>query len=236
MNKVNKVLVSLIVCGSVYGCGGGGEPSTEAPVDNRKLGVLVFVHGGGWVSSPPVLPAPSTKGLPELAQELQYDYTTLTYPLATDTYYSFPEAHKSIVSQLKFLRNQYKNIYVIGSSAGANIVALAAIEDPNSMDKAALYYGVYDLPAMDDDFNSKYSYKYTQDLYAASPAHLQQMTVKHHLWHGTKDTLVPYSQSVNYDYNKTTLVDAHHGFNLIEYTGEQLKCFLTDTICAGFND
>ena len=232
-----KIKTICFIVGSlmVQGCGGGSDNNQDT-ADNRKQGVLVFVHGGGWISSPPVLPAPSTKGLDELATSIGYEYTTLTYTLATDTHHSFPEAHKSIVVQLKELRKTYKNIYVVGSSAGANIVALAAVEDPSSIDKVALYYGVYDLPAMDEDFNNKYSYKYTEDLYAASPAHLQQITVKYHLWHGTKDTLVPYSQSVNYDYSKTTLVDAPHGFNLIEYTGEQLKCFLTDTICAGFND
>ena len=236
-NTIIKYANIFVICVTIAGCGGENSDNHESSnLDSRKDGVLIFVHGGGWVYSPPVLPAPSTKGLPELAQELQYDYATLTYPLATDTYYSFPEAHRSVVSQLKSLRKQYKNVYVIGSSAGANIVALAAIEDPTSMDKAALYYGVYDLPAMDSEFNAKYSNKYTPDLYAASPAHLPRITIKYHLWHGTKDTLVPYSQSVNYDYAKTTLVDAPHGFTLMEYTGDQLRCFLTDTICAGFND
>lgn len=211
---------------SLFACGGGGESSTPEPESSKKKGVLVFVHGGGWTMAPPVLPAPSTIGLEELAAEAGFEYRTITYPLATSSWHSFPHANHSVMNQLLELRGEFDKVYALGSSAGANLVALAGLERPDSMDKAALYYGVYDLPAMDEEFNNLYSHLFAEDLYQASPTHIGELSMPHQLWHGAEDTLVPYTQSTAYS-NSTILVEgAGHGFHLTDYTGESLKNFL----------
>ena len=216
-----KSIILLTIAALCCGCG-------ETDTKTVKEGVVVFVHGGGWTMRPPVLPAPSTAGLPELAARHGFEYRTITYPLATPENYSYPAAHRSVIKQLLEMRNEFRHTYVIGSSAGANIVALAALEQPSSMDKAALYYGVYDLPAMDNDFNSRYSNIYTSDQYAASPAHIGKPSVSVKLWHGSADTLVPYTQSTNY-YDDAVIVDgAPHGFTLMDWTGDELEAFLFD--------
>lgn len=223
MRKLLAVIMS-VVCAS---CGGGGGGGGGQEPQQKKPGIVVFVHGGGWKMVPPVLPAPSTAGLPEMAARHGFDYIAITYPQATESYHSFPDAHRSVASQLIEMRNSYDAVYAIGSSAGANIVALAAIESPSSMDKAALYYGVYDLPAMDSGFNAEYSNLYASDLYAASPTHIGHIPVTHRLWHGSSDELVPYQQSTAYDDEHTTVVDgAPHGFTLMELTGPELEGFL----------
>lgn len=222
---------TLFACGGGGGGGGGEQPQ---PVPEKKAGVLVFVHGGGWTMSPPVLPAPSTAGLPELAAEIGFDYAAITYPLSTANYHSFPDAHRSVADQLRAMRSQYQRVYAVGSSAGANLVALVALESPDAVDKVALFYGVYDLPAMDAEFNALYSDLYAADLYSASPAHIGHIKIPHHLWHGTGDQLVPYSQSTGYDDEHTTLVEgAPHGFVLAELAGKELKRFL---ICSSGDD
>lgn len=219
IRNVAVVLLSLFA----IGCGGGGGGESPSP---KKAGVLVFVHGGGWTMSPPVLPAPSTAGLPELAERHGFEYRAITYPLATPEWHSFPHAHTSVANQLLDMRSEFDKVYVVGSSAGANVVALASLDFPSSMDKAALYYGVYDLPAMDDEFNGLYSNLYSEDLYAASPTHIGKLSIPTKLWHGDADALVPYTQSTAY-YDDAVVVDgAPHGFTLMEWTGSELESFL----------
>lgn len=206
---MRRVMVCISTL-TLSACGG----AQEAPV---LPGVIAFVHGGGWVSAPTVTP-PNATGLQQLARDHGFAYVELKYPLATRDTPSYPAAHRAVRDQLVNLSVSYERVYVIGTSAGANLVALALLERPDAADRAALFYGVYDLPAMSDDFNVKYSNVYTYDLYTASPAHIGPLTTPHHLWHGVSDELVPYSQSVNYAPDSVTLVDgAGHAFNVTDY-------------------
>lgn len=208
---MRKLAMAAIAALSI-GCGGGGADSQAAePV--KLPGVIAFVHGGGWVSAPTGTPQ-NAVGLVDMARGMGFAYSELKYPLASDSAYSWPKAHTEIRQQLENLSRSYERVYVVGTSSGANLVALALLENPSAATRAALFYGVYDLPAMDASFNGAYSNKYTPDLYEASPAHIGQIETPHRLWHGVDDELVPYSQSVNYDAEHTELVDGGHGFNV----------------------
>lgn len=225
MKNLKRMMLIAVASVALLGCGGGGG-GDSGPEVVKKKGVLVFVHGGGWTMAPPVLPAPSTIGLEELAAEAGFEYRTITYPLATPDWHSFPHAHHAVMNQLLELRGEFDKVYALGSSAGANLVALAGLERPDSMDKAALYYGVYDLPAMDDEFNGLYSNLFAADLYQASPTHIGQLTMPHQLWHGSADALVPPEQSTAYSPATILVEGAPHGFHLMDWTGPQLKAFL----------
>ena len=207
-------------------CGGSGDPQSIPTPSTQKA--VVFVHGGGWISRPTTGTTPANAdGLKTLVEASGYKYIAITYPIATDTYKSFPDAHKSVKEQLAQIKREYSKVYVVASSAGANVAALAILEDSTIADKFAGFYGVYDIPSMDSGFNTTYSDKYTNDYVSASPDLIGQLPIPSSFWHGGSDILVPSSQSVNYS-SGTAIIESGqgHSYNIASVSGTTLMAFL----------
>lgn len=180
---------------------------------------VVYVPGGGWISVPDYNESVANwhQVANEFAKRNIHCYRHW-YPVASPGNPSFPAAHQSLVEYLKELSELYSEIYVVGTSAGANVAALALQHGgAQYVKKFVGLYGVYNLNAMPASFNTTYTdiYLGTTDPAKRTEASPTVPTIPFRLWHSSADTLVPHTQSVNWGGagNTVVMTGQPHGFN-----------------------
>lgn len=180
---------------------------------------VVYVGGGGWISVPDYNESVANwnQVANEFAKRNIHCYRH-SYPKAEAGKPSYPAAHESLVAYLKELSSLYSEIYVVGTSAGANVAALALQHGgARYVKKFVGLYGVYNLSTMDASFTSMYIDVYlgTTDPAKRIEASPTVPTIPYRLWHSSADTLVPHTQSVNWGGagNTVVMTGQPHGFN-----------------------
>ena len=180
---------------------------------------VVYVPGGGWIYVPDYNESVANwhQVANEFAKRNIHCYRHW-YPVATAGNPSFPAALESLVEYLKELSELFSEIYVVGTSAGANVAALALQHGgARYVKKFVGLYGVYDLNAMPASFNTTYTDVYlgTTDPTKRAEASPTVPTIPFRLWHSTADTLVPHTQSLNWGGvdNTVVMTGQGHGFN-----------------------
>lgn len=180
---------------------------------------VVFVPGGGWISVPDW-----NDDIPnwhlvanDFAKRNIHPYR-YCYPKAEAGKPSFPAAHEGLVEFLKELSEMYGTVLLYGTSAGANVAALALQHGgAQYVKKFVGLYGVYDLNTMPASFNTTYTDVYlgTTDPAKRTEASPVKPTIPFRLWHSTADSLVPHTQSLNWGGAENTVVmtGQGHGFN-----------------------
>lgn len=188
-------------------------------VGRDSTACVVFVPGGEWITVPDYNDTIPNWWLVanEFAKRNIHTYRYI-YPKAEAGKPSFPIAHEGLVEYLEELAAQYDIIYLYGTSAGANVAALALQHGgARYVKKFVGLYGVYDLNAMPPSFNTTYTdiYLGTTDPAKRTEASPTKPTIPFRLWHSTADTLVPHTQSLNWGGAENTVVmtGQPHGFN-----------------------
>ncbi|MET3963450.1 acetyl esterase/lipase [Marmoricola sp. OAE513] len=113
--------------------------------------VVVWVHGGGWQFGD------KTEVLPylELVASRGFAGAAVNYPLAPEA--AYPAAPDGVRAALRYLRDHAAElgidptrIVIAGDSAGAQVAAEVAVEDPSAFRGALLFCGIFDPRAVAD--------------------------------------------------------------------------------------
>lgn len=111
---------------------------------------LIYLHGGGWVSGS--LNTHSNICY-KLSKELNTCVIALDYPLAPEN--KFPSALNEIDLVCEKIMENYKNVSIMGDSAGANLAFAVAKKNKKLKFKEVILA----YPATQTDFTSKTKYK-----------------------------------------------------------------------------
>lgn len=187
--------------GASYGA--GPERQYDATiVDGAPL--VMMVHGGGWTAgSRTNANFEGGQYVSQFPSKYGISFASIDYTLATPTVESYPTAVNDIIQAAEHMKATYgvNKIHLLGSSAGANLAALAVIERPDLFASFIGYYGVYDLtktgeidPSLYDDIA-----QYTSDPVAASPIFsASEFTIPAYLLHGDADTTINKQQTIDF--------------------------------------
>ncbi len=196
---------------------------------NKKLPVIVFIHGGGWIAGN------KESGWTKLMPFVENGYigVSISYRLSNEA--NFPSQIEDCKCAIRFLRaNSEKynidpeKIGVWGSSAGGNLVCLLGVTDDNTFNESGGWKGysskvsavcdwfgrtnfLIDIKKSDGE-NSPYSYiskllggpieENLEKAIKVSPYYYECKKCPPFLIvHGENDNIVPYSQSEMF-YNK----------------------------------
>lgn len=166
--------------------------------------LVMLVHGGGWDSGSKTNPSLDggnyTLYFPE---KYGLSVAAINYTLATPSTPSFPVAVDDIILAAEFFKSNHgvNKIHVVGSSAGANLAALAVIARPDLFTSFVGYYGAYDLTKT-SEFNVDVQAainQFTTDKAASSPT-LQAgvFNIPAYLVTGDADTVVNMQQTIDF--------------------------------------
>lgn len=205
--------------------------------EKMETPVIVYVHGGGWRrgdKNNTLLRAYAPLFVSHGASVVSINYR-LNPPSP------YPDQNIDIACAMSFLDNNakkydlnLKRMIFFGDSAGAQLTAFAALNIPfHGYDYEAPvgvlnFYGVSNFTTIVDgkkpDLNARryLGSKYNKVASAASPtSYITKKAPQFLFVHGTKDTVVPISQSTNF-YDQLTraginadyveITGAHHGF------------------------
>lgn len=111
---------------------------------------LIYLHGGGWVSGS--LNTHSNICY-KLSKELNTCVIALDYPLAPEN--KFPSALNEIDLVCEKIMENYKNVSIMGDSAGANLAFAVAIKNKKLKFKEV----ILGYPAAQTDYTSNTKYK-----------------------------------------------------------------------------
>lgn len=111
---------------------------------------LIYLHGGGWVSGS--LNTHSNICY-KLSKELNTCVIALDYPLAPEN--KFPSALNEIDLVCEKIMENYKNVSIMGDSAGANLAFAVAIKNKKLKFKEVILA----YPATQTDYTSNTKYK-----------------------------------------------------------------------------
>lgn len=128
--------------------------------DCEKLGLIIFIHGGGWVSGSL---ESYTNTCTELATQTQRMIVSIDYRLAPE--YPYPnglndcyEVVRIIMDNIGKLNLRKQDICLMGDSAGGNLVAAVIIKAKQTKDfkisKQVLLY-----PSLQSDYSNNTKYK-----------------------------------------------------------------------------
>jgi acetyl esterase/lipase len=178
---------------------------------------MVFIHGGGWISSDK---SQYTVHLNELKKRnASYAYVNINYRLVKDGRNRFPAAENDIKAAMEYVWARVDSFHIspataiVGASAGAHLTALEAYKynQKGYIRSIVCYSGVYDMKSFYDEGCAGVPALMTAltggtpgekpDLYyASSPINFvagnNPPTL---LIHGTEDTLARYGQAVKLD-------------------------------------
>lgn len=210
INSFAKVLPNIQYCNSknpglalnLY------YPKTDI---TSKIPLVVYIHGGGWLrgdESGPLLDTYGTKFVQKGIAVAAIDYRL-------DAKNPYPDQNKDIACALSYLTDNADRLSIdtakiiyFGDSAGGQLAAFAALNIPyDNHDYTAPvgvidFYGVSDFSAIINgrrpDLNARryLGSKYNIVAYQASPTtYVSKHAPRFIFFHGTKDTVVPISQS-----------------------------------------
>lgn len=227
-----------------------------------KLPLVVYIHGGGWRRGDENNPLLNNYG----SQFIQKGIAVAAIDYRLNSANPFPDQNDDIACALSYLDANAAKLHIdiqktlfFGDSAGGQLAAFAALNIPyNNYDYEAPvgvidFYGVSDFSKIvggtNPDLNARYylGSKYNKVADAASPLTYVTKNAPRFLFiHGTKDTVVPISQSrilydqltkVGIDAEYITVQGAGHGFNgpelpNVEYKKivDNIDAFLKETI------
>jgi acetyl esterase len=135
----------------------GGVPARLYTPENDKGGVLVWLHGGGWVLG----------GLDEhnsllcaIANRARCSVLSVDYRLAPENPY--PAAINDCWTSTKWALEHYDRVAIGGDSAGGNLAAAVALRARDSEMKLALQLLVYPVldSKLDSDFLNEFVTRY----------------------------------------------------------------------------
>lgn len=231
--------------------------------DAETLPLLVYIHGGGWRSGSNENPLIMKTYGPFFIQR-GFAVASINYRL--NPKHPYPDQNEDIACALTYLDNNANNLRVntnkmifFGESAGGQLAAFAALNIPyKNYDYDAPagvidFYGVSDFSKIivgaHPDFNARryLGSKFNQVATGASPTTYVTKKAPRFLFiHGTKDKIVPISQSKSLydlliksgiDAEYVTLPGAGHGFIGPELTAgnyqtiqDSLTSFLAETL------
>ncbi|MBI3682749.1 MAG: alpha/beta hydrolase [Acidobacteria bacterium] len=194
----------------------GGVPLTldaYVPAGKGPFATVIIVHGGGWEGG-----AKRTYVTPwfEPLTKAGFAWFTINYRLAPQ--HKFPAAVEDVQTAIRWVKahaKEYKvdkkRIALMGESAGGHLVAFAGVRSEPETRVAAVvdFYGPHDLVKRERDRGEvgrnlkqflgieKLDETGLARLREASPATYVRKGLPPFLFiHGTKDTAVPYDQSV----------------------------------------
>ena len=112
--------------------------------------ILIYLHGGGWVSGSTNTHANICK---KLSDELNVCVMSIDYKLAPE--YKFPIAINEIKNVCKEILKNHKNVAIMGDSAGANLAFAVATSDKSLQFKEIILA----YPATQTNYTSKTKFK-----------------------------------------------------------------------------
>ena len=125
--------------------------NTKVRIFNKKnKKILIYLHGGGWVSGSINTHANICK---KLSDELDVCVMSIDYKLAPE--YKFPVAIKEIKGICKEIIKDNKDVAIMGDSAGANLAFAVATSDKSLQFKEIILA----YPATQTDYTSKTKFK-----------------------------------------------------------------------------
>ena len=186
-----------------------------AQIFEKKLPTLVWIVGGGFQTTAPLLFAP------EMAFFARRGYQIAMIDYRVGGEGAFPAAVRDVKTAVRFLRAHAgkfgvdsEKIAVMGGSAGGYLAAMlgatAGMEEfeteewpgyDSGVNAVIDMFGISDLSLMKDDYRIKafcgldWQPEKTVDPMMSPISHISQKTVPFLLLHGTEDILVPYKQS-----------------------------------------
>jgi len=184
--------------------------------------LVMMVHGGGWVSGDRA--AANLGGgvyLQQFPDQYGFGFASIEYTLADASNHSYPTAVNDVIAAADYFKATLgvTDIHILGTSAGANLAALAVIARPDLFSSFIGYYGAYDLTKLSEfsvDVQTDIGY-FAADPSAASPA-LQAGTwnTPSLLIHGDADTTVNIQQTLDFGaaigVSPITVAGAAHAF------------------------
>jgi len=205
-----------------YGQAGGESLRLDAciPDGPGPFAAVILVHGGAWNAGDKS--GGTGKGLIapmfEPLTHAGFAWFSINYRLAPE--HPYPACVEDVESAIRWVkahaaefRVDPKRIALCGESAGAHLVALAAVRGTDATRVAAVvpFYGPFDLvgrrqpgdaldPTMQKLFGSdKFDGPTAARMHEASPLeHIKSGLPPFLLVHGTADTRVPYRQSTDF--------------------------------------
>lgn len=232
-----------------------GEITTNLPL-------VVYIHGGGWRWGDESGPLLETYGPKFIAKGIAV--AAIDYRL--NSKHPYPDQNNNVACALSYLNTNANRLHIdtkkiiyFGDSAGGELAAFAALNIPlNNYDYTAPvgvidFYGVSDFSKIVNgsrpDLNARryLGSKYNAVANLASPTtYITKHAPRFIFFHGTKDTVVPISQSrtfynqliaVGVDSEYVAINGAGHGFvgpelPAVQYQKIQdsLDAFLRETI------
>lgn len=210
---------------------------------NETVPLLVYIHGGGWMSGSKNSRLISTYG--PLFIKHGIAVASINYRLKSTNPY--PDQNNDVACALTYLSDHAKQLHIdagkslfFGESAGGQLAAFAALNVPYKQYDYEAPIGVIDFYGVSDfskivggthpDFNARryLGPKYAQAIISASPTtYVTKHAPRFLLIHGTSDRVVPMLQSRSlYDLlvksgihaKYITLPGVNHGF-----TGPELS-------------
>ena len=204
----------------------GPAPYQEYDMPNRPL--IILVHGGGWVGGDK--DAPNLQGCERLVGDVISMNYFLSYEGQKEVWY---QAMKDVYNLVKHVEKVAPSkIILLGTSAGANIAALACNRWPDLVDGFIGFYGAYDLTRKIDfsDEVKEMIKVYTPYPRRASPYYKLHMPPCLFI-HGLSDESIHWTQTRNMHkkFGGTLLLsqDKGHAFNIMEYE-DQINEFVRD--------
>ncbi len=218
----------------------------------KALPLVVYIHGGGWRGGSQNGRLINNYG----KQFLQKGIAVATIGYRTNSSSPFPDQNQDIACALEYLDDHADTLHInprkvvyFGDSAGGQLAAFAALNIPYAgRDYEAPvgvidFYGVSDFSKIVDgahpDLNARryLGSRYNKLAREASPtSYITKKAPRFLFVHGTRDTVVPISQSLLfYDQLTTTGIDAEylavdgakHAFNGPELPPETYKKITT---------
>jgi len=169
----------------------------------RGASLVMMVHGGGWVAGD--RNAANLAGgayVQQFPEKYGVGFASIDYRLATASEKSYPGAVDDVIAAAVYLKGLgVTDLHILGTSAGANLAALAVIARPDLFTSFIGYYGAYDLTQLAQfsaDVQANIG-QYTADPAAASPTlQAAAWSTPALLIHGDADTTVAAQQSADF--------------------------------------
>lgn len=183
---------------------GGQQLDLFVPTASPRRTLLVFIHGGGFVSGEKESLGPYAR----FYAESGFVSATVNYRLAPD--HVFPAALEDVQAAVRWLRRQTRTygypaprrVVLLGLSAGGNLALMAGLADRSGVAGIVSAAGPTDLRALIEETPFEQlvvaleSYLGGQDPDLASPLfRVSKGDPRVLLLHGDRDTLVPLSQA-----------------------------------------
>lgn len=165
--------------------------------------LVMMVHGGGWVAGDRTgANLASGAYVTQFPEKYGVGFASIDYRLATVSDKSYPGAVNDVIAAAVYLKSLgVTDLHILGTSAGANLAALAVIARPDLFTSFIGFYGAYNLTQLGQfsaDVQANIG-QYTADPAAASPTlNADTWATPALLIHGDADTTVSAQQSADF--------------------------------------